>query len=177
MESHTLITALQNRAIYDHTVSEFELIETHCAWVLLTGEYAYKIKKPLNLGFLDFSTVAKRRHVCEEELRLNRRLAAPLYLEVVAITGSQEAPQLNGQGKVIEYAIKMRQFERGMTFDLLIKQGGLTTDHIDELATRVATFHQSLEGAAHNTLFGSPAAIHQPMLANFSQLTTTLPDN
>ncbi len=177
MESHTLITALQNRAIYDHTVSKFELIETHCAWVLLTGEYAYKIKKPLNLGFLDFSTVAKRRHVCEEELRLNRRLAAPLYLEVVAITGSQEAPQLNGQGEVIEYAIKMRQFERGMTFDQLIKEGGLIRDHIDELATRVATFHQSLEGTAHDTLFGSPAAIRQPMVANFSQLTTTLPDN
>ncbi len=176
MESHPLITALQNRAIYDHSVSQFELIETHCAWVLLTGEYAYKIKKPLNLGFLDFSTVAKRRQVCEEELRLNRRLAAPLYLEVVAITGSQEAPQLNGQGEVIEYAIKMRQFERGMTFDQLIKEGELTTDRIDALATHVATFHQSLEGAAQDTLFGSPAAIRQPILENFNQLTTILSD-
>jgi len=177
MDRHSLISALQNRTIYDHPVGQFELIETHCAWVLLTGEYAYKIKKPLDLGFLDFSTLEKRRHVCEEEIRLNRRLAEKIYLEVVTITGSAEAPQLNGDGKVIEYAVKMRQFETGMEFDQLITQGKLTHHHIDELATRVASFHQSLSGARPDSPFGTIDAIRKPMLENFHQITTILPDS
>lgn len=176
MSTHSLIEALQNRALYDHPVSTFKLIETHCAWVLLTGEYVYKIKKPLNLGFLDFSTLEKRRHVCAEEIRLNQRLAKEIYLEVVPITGSMEAPQLNGESGVIEYAVKMRQFEAGMEFDQLLKKGKLTGDHIDELATRVASFHQSLEGATADTAFGTPTTIQQPMLENFSQLAAVLPD-
>jgi aminoglycoside phosphotransferase family enzyme len=74
----SLIHALQNPALFDHPVLQFEVIETHISWVLLTGPYAYKIKKPVNFGFLDFSTLAKRKHFCEEELRLNRRLAPTL---------------------------------------------------------------------------------------------------
>ena len=74
----SLIEALQNPAIYDHPVQGFRVVETHISWVLLTGHYAYKIKKPVNLGFLDFSTLDKRRHYCEEELRLNRRLCPDL---------------------------------------------------------------------------------------------------
>lgn len=176
MKPHSLTAALQNKAIYDHPVNEFELIETHCAWVLLTGDYAYKIKKPLDLGFLDFSTLEKRRHVCEEEIRLNRRLAKELYLGVVAITGSLDHPQLNGAGEVIEYAVKMQQFEHGMEFDQLIKQDKLTREHIDELATRAASFHQSLEGTAADTAFGTIDAIREPMLENFSQVSAILPD-
>lgn len=176
MTAPTLIAALQNEAIYDHPVSKFELIETHCAWVLLTGEYAYKIKKPLDLGFLDFSTLEKRHHVCKEELRLNRRLDEEIYLEVVAITGSIDAPQLNGNGAIIEYAVKMRQFEAGMEFDQLINQGALTRDHIDELASHVSSFHQSLKGAAADSDFGTLVAIQQPMLENFSQISAILPD-
>ncbi|MBL1261868.1 MAG: AAA family ATPase [Thiotrichaceae bacterium] len=177
MKPPLLIMALQNQVIYDHPVSEFTLIETHCAWVLLTGDYAYKIKKPLNLGFLDFSTLEKRRHVCEEEIRLNRRLADEIYLDVVAITGSIDAPQLNGNGEVIEYAVKMRQFETGMEFDQLIKQGKLTNRHVDQLATRVASFHQSLKGASNETPYGSMDAIRQPMLDNFSEIDAALSDN
>ncbi len=77
-----LIRALLNPASYDHPVTTIELVETHISWVLLTGTYAYKIKKPVNLGFLDFSTLEKRRFYCEEELRLNRRFA-PAYLDVI----------------------------------------------------------------------------------------------
>ncbi len=177
MDTHPLITALQNKAIYDHPVNKFELIETHCAWVLLTGEYAYKIKKPLDLGFLNFSTLEKRRHVCREELRLNRRLADEVYLDVVAITGSADNPQLNGDGRVIEYAVKMRQFETGMEFDQLIKQSALSNDDIDELASRVASFHQSLDGASDDTIYGTIDAIRKSMLENFNQINTTLPND
>ena len=84
----TLIQALQNPALYDHPVQDFRVIETHISHVLLTGDYAYKIKKPVDFGFLDFSSLARRKHFCEEELRLNRRLADNLYLDVVAITGT-----------------------------------------------------------------------------------------
>ncbi|RMD68106.1 MAG: hypothetical protein D6819_10170, partial [Gammaproteobacteria bacterium] len=82
----SLIASLQNPALYDHEVQGFEVIETHISWVFLTGPFAYKIKKPLNLGFLDFSTLEKRRLYCHEEVRLNRRLAPDIYLKVVAIT-------------------------------------------------------------------------------------------
>ncbi|MCF6324304.1 MAG: AAA family ATPase [Gammaproteobacteria bacterium] len=177
MDSSPLITALQNKAIYDHPVNKFELIETHCAWVLLTGDYAYKIKKPLDLGFLDFSTLEKRRHVCEEEIRLNKRLADEVYLDVVAITGSFNSPQLNGDGEVVEYAVKMRQFETGMEFDQLIKQSKFTNQHVDELATRVASFHQSLDGANANATYGTIDTIRKPMLENFSQITAALSSN
>jgi aminoglycoside phosphotransferase family enzyme len=92
-----LIRALLTRAeCYGHPVGEVQLIETHISWVLLAGDYAYKIKKPVDLGFLDFSTLALRREACEEEVRLNRRLAPDYYLGVVAITGSPAAPHLGG---------------------------------------------------------------------------------
>ncbi|HXK57421.1 MAG TPA: aminoglycoside phosphotransferase, partial [Gammaproteobacteria bacterium] len=77
-----------------HPVGSLELIETHISWVILTGTYAYKIKKPVDLGFLDFSTLAKRHHYCTEEVRLNRRLAPAFYLGVIPVTGSPDAPHL-----------------------------------------------------------------------------------
>ena len=84
----TMIKALSEANAYEHEITAVNIIETHISWVLLTGQYAYKIKKPVNFGFLDFSTLEKRRFFCHEELRLNRRLAADLYLDVVPITGS-----------------------------------------------------------------------------------------
>ena len=99
--SQALIAALQNPALFAHPVKEFQIIETHISWVLLTGEYAYKIKKPMNFGFLDFTELSGRAHFCAEELRLNQRLTDDLYLEVLPITGSVEAPQLGGDGAPI----------------------------------------------------------------------------
>src|SRR3989338_6728111 len=84
-----LIRALLTDPVcYDHAIAQVQLVETHISWVLLTGEFAYKIKKPVDLGFLDFSTLALRQQACADEVRLNRRLAAEIYLDVVAITGS-----------------------------------------------------------------------------------------
>ena len=107
---YDLIRALQNPALYDHPIKYFSLIETHISWVLLTGSFAYKIKKPVNFGFVDFSTLEKRQYYCTEELRLNRRFAPALYLQVIAIKGSATQPHLGGGGKTIEYAVKMREF-------------------------------------------------------------------
>ncbi|MCB1880938.1 MAG: hypothetical protein KDI54_12945, partial [Gammaproteobacteria bacterium] len=102
-----------------------ELIETHISSVILAGEFAYKIKKPLDLGFLDFSTLERRRFCCEEELRLNRRLTENLYLQVVKITGTWDRPALETNGEVIEYAVKMRRFQGGI---LLSEQPDLLSD-------------------------------------------------
>ena len=89
------------------------LIETHISWVLLDGADAWKLKKPLKLPFLNASTLERRRELCEEELRLNRRMAASLYLDVTPITGTPDAPALGGSGPVIDYAVHMRQFPHG----------------------------------------------------------------
>ena len=91
-----------------------ETIETHLSWVLLAGETAYKIKKPLRLPFVDYSSLAARRHFCEEELRLNRRLSPALYLGVSRITGTPQAPLLDAPGPVLEYAVRMRRFAPGL---------------------------------------------------------------
>ena len=135
--SQTLLTALQNPDLYDHPVSGFTLIETHISWVLLTGDYVYKVKKPVNFGFLDFSTLAQREHFCREEVRLNRRIAPDLYLDVIAVTGSEDAPTLGGEGPAIEYMVKTRQFRQQDLLSNLQRDGGLTSAHIDELAQEV----------------------------------------
>src|SRR5215475_5083653 len=107
---HRLIQGLTDPAVYAHPTTAITVLQTHISWIVLTGPYAYKIKKPVNLGFVDFSILAKRLFFCQEELRLNRRLAPQLYLDVVAISGMPERPRLHSQGTAIEYAVKMVQF-------------------------------------------------------------------
>jgi aminoglycoside phosphotransferase family enzyme/predicted kinase len=171
-----LIEALQNQALYDHPVERFEVVETHISWVLLTGPYAYKIKKPVDLGFLDFSTLEKRRFYCREELRLNRRLAPDLYVDVVVITGSARAPILGGAGPVIDYAVKMKQFPSEAQLDRVLARGGLTAEHVDALAREIAEFHGRAVIAGEGTPFGEPERIAQPVRENFRQLRERLGD-
>src|SRR3954468_3022513 len=101
--SDALIAALQSPVVYSHPSHDVCVHETHISWVVLSGPFAYKIKKPVDLGFVDFTTLERRRHFCEEELRLNRRLARELYLNVLPITGSANAPRIGGAGKPLEY--------------------------------------------------------------------------
>ena len=160
---------------FDHPVENLKLIETHISWVILTGTYAYKIKKPVNLGFLDFSTLEKRLEDCREELRLNRRLAAEYYLDVVTISGSMEAPRINENGPAIEYAVKMREFPADATLDLLADRGELKALHIDLLATRIARFHlYECEVAQPGRPWGGAAAIARPVKENFRVLERLL---
>ena len=162
---------LHHPECFDHPVEKVRLVETHISWVILTGAYAYKIKKPVNLGFLDFSTLEKRHRDCVEELRLNRRLAAEYYLDVVAITGSLDAPRINGTGHAIEYAVKMREFPADATLDLLAGRGELHAMHIDALAERLAHFHlHECEVAPPGSPWGEPEAIARPVMENFSML-------
>jgi aminoglycoside phosphotransferase family enzyme len=165
-----LVTALLNKAAYDHKTDNIELLETHISWILLTGKYAYKIKKPLNLGFLNFSTLKKRHFYCEKELQINSRLAPQLYLSVVTINGSKKKPCINGEGTIIEYAVKMRQFPQQMQLDRILDEGLLTKNHIDQLAKTIAKFHSSANIADSQTEYGNPEIILQPVNENFKQI-------
>lgn len=165
-----LIKALLDPAHYDHPVSAVELIETHISWVLLTGTYAYKIKKSVNLGFLDFSSLEKRRFYCQEELRLNRRFAPQLYLDVITISGTPQQPVLNGAGITIEYAVKMRQFPQEALLDHMLECGQLGPAAVDEVAREVARFHAMIAATPAPTEFGTPAAVQQPVMENFAQI-------
>ncbi len=171
---NVLLGNLQNSTLYSHPVTKFEVIETHISWVLLTGDYAYKIKKPVNFGFLDFSTLGKRHFYCNEELRLNRRLAPELYLEMVVITGDEEQPKINGNGPVFEYAVKMRQFPQSNLLNNLLKSGLLGGGYLDELAEVIANFHANVEIADDSMNFGMPDKIMKPVLENFLQIRQSL---
>jgi aminoglycoside phosphotransferase family enzyme/predicted kinase len=172
--SQALIEALQNPALYPHPVSGFTLIETHISWVLLTGEYAYKIKKPVNFGFLDFSTREAREHFCHEELRLNQRTAPELYLEVLSLTGSVEAPQIGGDGPVFEHMIRMRQFDQAGLLDSVQARGELSAAHIDELAASIAALHRSAAVVPEAHALGTAEAIMAPVRQNFEQIRPLL---
>ncbi|PVZ31218.1 bifunctional aminoglycoside phosphotransferase/ATP-binding protein [Pseudomonas sp. CC120222-01a] len=168
--SQALINALQNPALYSHPVDGFQLIETHISWVLLTGEYAYKIKKPMNFGFLDFTSLDQRQHFCNEELRLNQRLTEGLYLEVLPITGSAEAPQIGGEGEAIEFALKMRQFPQGQMLSTLQANGELNTGHIDQMARQIAEFHLQAPKVSPEHPLGTPESVMAPVEQNFEQI-------
>lgn len=171
-----LIEALRRPETYPHAVGDIEVVQTHISTVLLTGEYAYKIKKPLDLGFLDFSTLEARRRYCEEELRLNRRLAPWIYLEVVGFTGRPEAPRFGGPGQPFEYAVKMRQFPQERLLDRVLARGGLQAEVMDEVARRTARFHAEAAPAGRDTRYGTPEAVLAPMIQNFEQLRPLLHD-
>ncbi len=175
-EPMSLIESLQHPSLFDHPVTKFKVIETHISLVLLTGQYAYKIKKPVNFGFLDFSTLEKRHFYCEEELRLNRRLAPHLYLGLVTINGSDKQPELDGQGPVIEYAVKMQQFPQTAQLNRLLAEQGLDNSIMDKLARKVADFHLSTDRVEKESNFGDLIHIQQPVLENFEHIHNSIDD-
>ena len=160
-----LVDSMRNQAETGRVL----LVETHISWVLLSGHYAYKIKKCIALGFLDFSSLQDRRYYCEEEIRLNRRLAPSLYLNVISIGGSSEAPFLGGQ-PAQEYAVRMRRFAASKQLDRLVLNNKISPQHIDSLAATIAYFHSSLPAAALNSPFGTAKAIRADAEQNFEQL-------
>jgi aminoglycoside phosphotransferase family enzyme/predicted kinase len=171
-----LIAALMRSGSYDHPVKKCELIETHASWVILTGAFAYKIKKPVDLGFLDFSTLEKRRFCCEEELRLNRRFAPEIYLGLAPVFGTAEQPKWIGSGKAIEYAVKMIQFPQESQLDRALAGGNLRPGHMDAFARLIACVHQRIAVAGADCNFGNPDHIRKPVLDNFFQIRRHIPE-
>ncbi len=169
-----LIQTLRSAAVFDHPVNAIKVLETHISWVILAGDYAYKFKKAVNFGFLDFSTLQKRHFYCKEELRLNRRFAPRLYLDVVSVSGSLARPVLNGQGKPFEFAVKMRRFSQDCLLGKLAAERQLLPEHVDEIATLLAGIHSSSERASEGSDFGLADGIHHWVLENFSQIKKAL---
>lgn len=169
-----MVRALRD-ALSDQHARAVTLIETHISFVLLCGEFAYKIKKAIKTAFLDDSTLALRRHACEEELRLNRRLAPDLYLSVVPITGVCDAPVLEGTEPMIDCAVKMRAFDQHGLWDALAARGALRPTHIDALVRLLEPFHAAAAVADPRGRLGSPAQVRASMLENLDELDR-LPD-
>jgi len=165
-EAHATLVAGLRRALGEGT----DLIETHISSVLLAGTSAYKLKKPVNLGFLDFSTLAARKHYCELELALNRRTAPQLYLDVVPVTGSLAAPTIGGAGAALDYAVKMRRFDTEDSFDRMLARGALDAATVDALADRVAAFHAAVAIAPADSPFGTPQAVLGDAIDNFAHI-------
>ncbi|MEX1080793.1 MAG: AAA family ATPase [Halofilum sp. (in: g-proteobacteria)] len=174
-EQHRLVEALRDPGRYPHPADHIEHCETHISHVLLAGDFAYKLKKPLNLGFLDFTELTQREHYCREELRLNARLA-PIYLDVVAITGTPDDPQVAGAGEVIEWAVKMRRFDESSRLDHQLGAGRVSVAMIEGLARRVAACHHEAHAADPARGYGTPEAVAAPMRENFDQIRPALAD-
>ncbi|MCP4115542.1 MAG: AAA family ATPase [Desulfobacteraceae bacterium] len=136
-----IFKAMENPGFYPHPVHRIEKRETHISKVFLTGEYVYKIKKPLDLGFLDFSTLEKRRFYCDREISLNRRLAHDIYLEVVAITLKNGDYGLDKEGRTVEYAVRMRQLPDDRSLQRMIKAGEINKNNMIELGRKLARFY------------------------------------
>ncbi len=170
-----LIQALLDPGRYPDPTARVKLIETHASWLLLAGDFAYKIKKPVILPFLDYGTLDKRRLCCEAELRLNRRFAPQLYLSVVPIVGSPQDPQIGGAGTAIEFAVRMHRFAEAGRLDHLCVRGQLQWQQVSDLAATVATFHNDASVAALPTRFGEPAQVLAPAIENFAELLALLP--
>jgi len=172
--SLTLIDALRDATCYSHTVYRVDVIETHASWVILTGEHAYKIKKPVDFRFLDYSTLEKRRDACYEELRLNHMLAPELYIDVVPITGLVTAPHMNGEGDAIEYAVHMHEFDQRCQLDLMLERGELRIQDMDVAAKHVAAFHTAAPILDPARPYGRARDIHKPVEDNFSTIVPLL---
>ncbi|MEO0946724.1 MAG: AAA family ATPase [Cyanobacteria bacterium J06641_5] len=173
MEAHLLppaVRLLLQAETYPHPVSEpVELIQTHISYVLLAGEFAYKIKKAVDFGFLDYSTLELRRHFCYEELRLNREVAPELYLDVVPIVLEKGSLTLGGTGEAVEYAVKMRRFPQSCLLGALFAQAGLPLDLIVTLGHLVADFHAKAATSDAIAKFGEIARVRAAFEDNYRQ--------
>jgi uncharacterized protein len=170
MELPRLIAALSNPAAFSYPVPRIEVRQTHISVVFLAGSFVYKIKKPVDLGFLDFSTLAKRRHFCQEELRLNRRLAPEVYLDVVPVTAGPAGLRFEGQGDALEWAVKMQRLPDDANIEARLDRGQLEAGVVADLARRIAEFHRTAEAGEHIAEFGRFEIVARNARENLEQI-------
>ncbi|WP_017719426.1 bifunctional aminoglycoside phosphotransferase/ATP-binding protein [Kamptonema formosum] len=163
-----LIEGMLQPEFYPHPVRvPVELIQTHISFVLLTGDYVYKVKKPVNFGFLDYSTLEKRQYFCQRELQMNQRGAPGLYLAVVPVTQAGTGFRLGGEGEPVEYAVKMRQFPQDGLFVSMLERGALAEKHLEELGRVVAKFHAQAPVSEWILSFGEVSQIRKSVEQNY----------
>lgn len=171
-----LVARLLDPAAYPHPTADIRLIETHISWVFLTGDFVYKVKKPCSLGFLDFSTLARRRRFCEEEVRLSGRFAPDLYLGVVPIAGPPHEAEVGGGNTAIEWAVKLRQFDEAGRLDRLFDEQKLTAVDCERLGVEIARVEELLTRADPQAGWGSPNAFAATVALNLDQIRNARPE-
>lgn len=163
------IDSLLQAAAYPDAAESVEFIQTHISWIFLAGDFAYKIKKPVNFGFLDFSTLEKREFYCHEEVRLNRRLSPEIYLGVSAVREVGGGAGFSGDGKIIDYAVKMVRLPKERMADRLLAKGELTAEDVKRVAERVARFHLEAARSSAIDAYGQLEVIRSNWEENFRQ--------
>jgi aminoglycoside phosphotransferase family enzyme len=176
----SIIEALLNPQAYPHKPQKVELVQTQMSFILLAGEYVYKIKKPVNLGYLNYTTLEKRHFFCRQELELNRRLCPDAYLAVVPIVEEKGGFRIEGQGRAIEYAVKMKQLPQDRMMDVLLPRGQVTREMVAEVAEKLVGFHQKAETNSQIAAFGRLDVIRHNCDENFAQtekyISLTIPE-
>jgi aminoglycoside phosphotransferase family enzyme/predicted kinase len=170
-----IVAGLLDPAAYAHPTAPIRLIETHISWVLLTGAFAYKVKKPVDLGFLDFTTLERRRHFCLEEVRLCGRFAPALYVGVVPIAGTPAAPRVGGAGEPIEWAVQLVEFGADCRLDRRLAAGLVGPQDCRRLAADLAAVHATLPVADPAGGRGTAAAVHAAASLNLDQIVALRP--
>lgn len=163
------IEAMLDPRLYGRGVKRVRLIQTHTSWVFIAGGYAYKVKKPVNFGFLDYSTLSARKFFCYEELRLNSLITPDLYIEVLPINEHRGRLRFGGKGRVIDYCVKMRALPQGAIMTEQLKKGRVGFELIDEIARIVARFHERAERGAQISRYGTSEIIRLNWDENFAQ--------
>ncbi len=164
-----IVRALLESRAYPHKPQKVELVQTQMSFIFLTGEYVYKIKKPVNLGYLDYTTLEKRLYFCDQELELNRRLCPGAYLAVVPIIEEKSRLRVEGRGKVIEYAVKMKQLPQERMMDVLLPLGEVTAEMVTSVSEKLVSFHRQAETNQKIAAFGRLDVIRQNTDENFTQ--------
>jgi hypothetical protein len=163
-----VVEALMKPEAYDEDPGSIELVQTHISFVFLTRNFVYKVKKAVNFGFLDFTTLEKRRFFCEKELELNRRLCGDMYLEVVPINKSNTI-KIKGEGETVEYAVKMKRMPQEKMLSRLLEENKVDDRLVDRIAKVIADFHSKAETNMRISEFGSLAIIGTNWKENFEQ--------
>lgn len=163
------IQALLQPAAFQHPSDEISLVQTHISYVILAGEYVYKFKKPVDFGFLDFTTLEKRHACCRQELLLNRRLSPEIYLDLVEVTRDNGGFELNGPGEVVEYGVKMARMPEDKMMVNVIKADQLRREHVDSLVDTLVPFYRQAERSNEIDRFGTADAVAVNVLENFDQ--------
>ncbi len=163
------IDSLLSTDSYGHPAADVQLIQTHISYVLIAGEFVYKFKKPMNFGFLDFSTLDKRAHYCLQEVTLNRRLCPEIYLERVTVTRAPDGYALGGDGDIVEYGVKMRRLEEKQMMGRVLAAGALTATHLDRIVDTLVPFYESAEVNDEIRSYGRTESVAVNVVENFEQ--------
>jgi aminoglycoside phosphotransferase family enzyme len=171
-----LVAALQNPAAYPEPTTQVELVQTHISWVFLTDRFAYKMKKPVDLGFVNFTTLRRRHYYLKQELTLNRRLCPTIYLAVLPITASESGAGVGGRGQPLEYILKMVRMPQERMMDEVADRGELTLGHLDRLVGVLAPFYEKAATGPHINRYGEPGIITYNHEENFARMKAQVGD-